>query len=227
MSRKLSEDLHNPYLFSEYKAGEYEYEVSADGKSATGSLKIAEDPERDSKAQASAGGEFRRDYKQMENDWAARLEDGEKVFVHIETDGVERPNAYMGYAIYESPDGTRDFDTFHMVNESRSEVASWEEEAAEWEESEEYDQFEEPIEAEETAELEEPEKSEECEQSDEPLNSVENDYAQSDAEISTEQETSYQEENGYLGDAATENASSESSYESESSMETTSSMGDD
>ena len=135
MSRKLSEDLHNPYLFSEYKAGEYEYEVSADGKSATGSLKIAEDPERDSKAQASAGGEFRRDknhewgaddgghligarfggetgeenltaqnrnlnrsdYKQMENDWAARLEDGEKVFVHIETDGVERPNAYMGY----------------------------------------------------------------------------------------------------------------------------------
>ncbi len=90
-------------------------------------------------------------------------------------------------AIYESPDGTRDFDTFHMVNESRSEVASWEEEAAEWEESEEYDQFEEPIEAEETAELEEPEKSEECEQSDEPLNSVENDYAQSDAEISTEQ----------------------------------------
>ena len=29
MSRKLSEDLHNPYLFSEYKAGEYEYEVSA------------------------------------------------------------------------------------------------------------------------------------------------------------------------------------------------------
>lgn len=265
MSRNLSEDLHNPYLFSEYKAGEYEYEVSADGKSATGSLKIAEDPERDSKAQASAGGEFRRgknhewgaddgghligarfggetgeenltaqnrnlnrsDYKQMENDWAARLEDGEKVFVHIETDGVERPNAYMGYAIYESPDGTRDFDTFHMVNESRSEVASWEEEAAEWEESEEYDQFEEPIEAEETAELEEPEKSEECEQSDEPLNSVENDYAQSDAEISTEQETSYQEENGYLGDAATENASSESSYESESSMETTSSMGDD
>ena len=124
MSRKLSEDLHNPYLFSEYKAGEYEYEVSADGKSATGSLKIAEDPERDSKAQASAGGEFRRgkdhewgaddgghligarfggetgeenltaqnrnlnrsDYKQMENDWAARLEDGEKVFVHIEAE---------------------------------------------------------------------------------------------------------------------------------------------
>ncbi len=31
----------------------------------------------------------------MENDWAARLEDGEKVFVHIETDGVERPNAYI------------------------------------------------------------------------------------------------------------------------------------
>lgn len=54
MSRKLSEDLHNPYLFSEYKAGEYEYEVSADGKSATGSLKIAEDPERDSKAQSGS-----------------------------------------------------------------------------------------------------------------------------------------------------------------------------
>lgn len=265
MSRNLSDDLHNPYLFSEHTAGEYAYEVHADGKSATGSLKIAENPARDSKAQASAGGDLRRgrdsewgaddgghligarfggstgeenltaqnqnlnrsDYKQMENEWAARLDAGEKVFVHIETDGADRPNAYMGYAIYESPDGTRDFDTFHMVNESRSEVASWEEEAAEWEESEEYDQFEEPIEAEETAELEEPEKSEECEQSDEPLNSVENDYAQSDAEISTEQETSDQEENGYLGDAATENASSESSYESESSMETTSSMDND
>ena len=266
MSRNLSEDLNNPYLFSEYKSGEYEYEVSADGKSATGSLKIADAPERDSKAQASAGGDFRRskdhewgaddgghligarfggetgeenltaqnrnlnrsDYKQMENDWAARLENGEKVFVHIETDGAERPNAYMGYAIYESPDGTRDFETFHMVNESRSEVARWEEEAAEWDESE-ADQFEETIEAEETAESEELEKSEEPEEpEEEQADSVENDYVQSDSEINTEQETSDQtEENEYLGDAATENVSSENSYESESSMESTSSMGDE
>lgn len=263
MSRNLSEDLNNPYLFSEYKSGEYEYEVSAGGKSATGSLKIADAPERDSKAQASAGGDFRRskdhewgaddgghligarfggetgeenltaqnrnlnrsDYKQMENDWAARLENGEKVFVHIETDGAERPNAYMGYAIYESPDGTRDFETFHMVNESRSEVAKWEEEAAEWDESE-ADQFEETIEAEETAESDELEKSEEPEE--EQADSVENDYVQSDSEINTEQETSDQtEENEYLGDAATENVSSENSYESESSMESTSSMGDE
>ena len=52
----------------------------------------------------------------MENEWAAHLEAGDKVFVHIETDGAQRPNAYMGYVIYESPDGTRDYDTFHMVN---------------------------------------------------------------------------------------------------------------
>ena len=68
----------------------------------------------------------RSSYKRMENEWAAHLKAGDKVYVHIETDSVQRPNAYMGYAIYESPNGTRSFETFHMVNESRTEIARWE-----------------------------------------------------------------------------------------------------
>ena len=36
----------------------------------------------------------------------------------------------MGYAIYETPEGTRDYDAFHMINESQSEIAQWEAEAA-------------------------------------------------------------------------------------------------
>lgn len=72
-------------------------------------------------------------YKRMENQWAAHLEAGDKVFVYIETDQPYRPEAYMGYVIYETPEGTRDYDTFHMINESQSEIARWEAEAeAEW-----------------------------------------------------------------------------------------------
>ena len=168
MARSMSEDLNNPYLFSENQAGVYTYETNEYGKTATGQLTLSQDPVRDSKAQGAAGGEQRRqsghdwgaddgghligarfggstgeenltaqnrnlnrsDYKAMENEWAGHLEAGDKVLVHIETDGAERPNAYMGYVIYEAPDGSRSLDTFHMVNESRTEVAKWEEEAA-------------------------------------------------------------------------------------------------
>lgn len=243
MSRKLSEDLNNPYLFTEYKAGEYEYgENSVGGKTATGSLQIAEDPARDGKAQSSAGGESRRsnghewgaddgghmigarfggetgeenltaqnrnlnrsDYKHMENEWVAHLEAGDKVFVHIETDDPQRPNAYMGYAIYESPNGTRDYDTFHMVNESRSEIARWEENAAEFEASEEYAKFRESID-----------------------NSESNNAQNYTGTVSTEDALSTVEKTGYLGGASTETVSSDNSRTSESSMETDSSMDKD
>ena len=73
----------------------------------------------------------------MENEWAKHLDAHEKVFVYIETDDPQRPNAYMGYVIYESPDGKRDYDTFHMVNESKTAVAQWEAEAEAFE-AEEY-----------------------------------------------------------------------------------------
>ena len=70
----------------------------------------------------------RSDYKRMENEWAEHLENGDKVFVSIETDAGDRPTAYMGYVIYESPDGTRDWDAFSFTNESRSEKERWDEE---------------------------------------------------------------------------------------------------
>ena len=241
MSRKLSDDLNNPYLFSEYQAGEYEYsENSVGGKTATGSLRIAEDPARDGKAQTAAGGDSRRssdhewgaddgghligarfggetgeanltaqnrnlnrsDYKHMENEWAAHLEAGDKVFVHIETDDPQRPNAYMGYAIYESPDGTRDYDTFHMVNESRSEIAQWEADAEAFEAAETY--------------------------SDVGVTSQEandsNDYL---GGASTDVESSTSTENGYLGSAASVETTSEVGQSSETSMDSDSSMDND
>lgn len=72
-------------------------------------------------------------YKRVENDWAAHLENGDKVYVHMETDSAERPNAYMGYAIYEAEDGTRTYETYHFVNEGKTSVAQWEEDAAQFE----------------------------------------------------------------------------------------------
>ena len=243
MARKLSEDLNNPYLFSEHKAGEYEYgENSVGGKTATGSLQIAKEPVRDSKSQTSAGGDSRRsnghewgaddgghmigarfggetgeenltaqnrnlnrsDYKQMENEWAAHLEAGDKVFVHIETDDQQRPNAYMGYAIYESPDGSRDYDTFHMVNESRSEIAHWEEDAAEFETSEEYAQFQ------------------------DSAQNVKQGNAQPYTGTEVEKESAtVTGENGYLGEASGETIAFETAYGNESSMDKDSTMDND
>lgn len=170
MSRSLLEDLNNPNLFKDNHEGEYDYgELEIGGKYATGSLKIADEPSRDSVAQSQAGGDLRRasdhdwgaddgghligarfggetgeenltaqnrnlnrgSYKRAENDWAQHLEKGDKVFVHIETDSADRPNAYMGYAIYESPSGERTFETYHFVNESQNSIAQWEQDAAE------------------------------------------------------------------------------------------------
>ena len=72
----------------------------------------------------------RSGYKHLENEWAQHLENGDKVFVHIETDSMERPSAYTGYCIYESEGEVRHYDTFHLVNESSDEIARWEADAA-------------------------------------------------------------------------------------------------
>lgn len=72
-------------------------------------------------------------YKHMENTWATHLEDGDKVFVHMETTAGERPDSYMGYAIYESPDGSRTFETYSYNNESSYEQSQWEEDFATYE----------------------------------------------------------------------------------------------
>ena len=167
MSRNFHDDIRDPNLFTENAAGNYQYETRADGgKSAAGSLRLADSAVRDNQAQASVGGDARRgkdhdwgpddgghligarfggspgeenltaqsrnlnrsDYKRMENEWAEHLNNGDKVFVFVETDGGDRPTAYMGYVIYESPDGTRDWDVFSFTNESRSEQERWDEE---------------------------------------------------------------------------------------------------
>lgn len=63
-------------------------------------------------------------YKRMENDWAQSLEDGNKVFVNVESyrsNESERPDAFMGYQITEHPDGSRDWEAFSFQNESPEE----------------------------------------------------------------------------------------------------------
>ena len=70
----------------------------------------------------------RGSYKQMENRWAAAQDAGDKVFVHSESfhsDQSQRPEAFMGYAIYEHPDGTREWEAFSYQNESSSTQQEW------------------------------------------------------------------------------------------------------
>ena len=74
-------------------------------------------------------------YKRMENGWAQHLEDGDKVFVHMETSEGDRPDAYLGYAIIEHPDGTREFETYSFLNESISQQEQWREGAEEYDEN--------------------------------------------------------------------------------------------
>lgn len=75
----------------------------------------------------------RSSYKAVENDWASHLKNKEKVYVHMETSGGERPDAYMGYAIFEAEDGTRTYETYHFVNESKGSIEQWENDAEEFE----------------------------------------------------------------------------------------------
>lgn len=70
----------------------------------------------------------RGSYKQMENGWAKSLEDGDKVFVDVETyksENNDRPDAYMGYSITEHADGNREWDAFSFQNESRERQEAW------------------------------------------------------------------------------------------------------
>lgn len=64
----------------------------------------------------------------MENEWASHLQAKDKVFVNVETAASDRPYAYMGYAIYESPDGKREYETFMYPNENREQQETWQQE---------------------------------------------------------------------------------------------------
>lgn len=154
--RSLLDDLADPDLFEDNEPGEYTYTETELGKSASGVLELADDPERDSVAQRSAGGEFRKpdddgghligarfggspstenleaqnrqlnrgEFKAVENELARSIEAGDKVFVDVESfrpTGSERPSAFMGYAITEHEDGTRDSQSFTFPNTSRQE----------------------------------------------------------------------------------------------------------
>lgn len=70
----------------------------------------------------------RGSYKIRENDWAESLENGDKVFVNIESyksNNSDRPDAFMGYSISEHPDGTREWDAFSYQNESAATQEEW------------------------------------------------------------------------------------------------------
>ena len=60
MSKAPSIDIRDPDLFDKYPPGEYSYGSNGYGKYACGTLQISDDPKRDPKAQAAAGGEARR-----------------------------------------------------------------------------------------------------------------------------------------------------------------------
>lgn len=67
-------------------------------------------------------------YKQAENSWAEAIRNGDKVFVNMESykpDNTDRPTAYMGYAIFESPDGTRRSEFYSFQNESKATMNEW------------------------------------------------------------------------------------------------------
>ena len=70
----------------------------------------------------------RGSYKIRENDWAESLENGDKVFVNIESyksNNSDRPDAFMGYSISEHTDGTREWDAFSYQNESAATQEEW------------------------------------------------------------------------------------------------------
>lgn len=67
-------------------------------------------------------------YKREENSWADALQEGNKVFLNAETykrEGIDRPDAYMGWTVTESPDGQRHWDAFSYTNESTETQDQW------------------------------------------------------------------------------------------------------
>ncbi len=72
----------------------------------------------------------RGEYKKMENEWAKSLENGERVYVDVNTyksNGSDRPDSFMGYSIAEDGSGTRSIDAFSFQNESVETQEEWEE----------------------------------------------------------------------------------------------------
>lgn len=68
-------------------------------------------------------------YKTLENEWASKLENGDRVFVNVDTyksNESDRPDAYMGYTITEDTEGKRTWDAFSYTNVSKEEQAEWE-----------------------------------------------------------------------------------------------------
>lgn len=67
-------------------------------------------------------------YKREENAWAEGLQEGDKIFANTETykrEGTERPDAYMGWTVTESPNGQRHWDAFSYTNESTETQDQW------------------------------------------------------------------------------------------------------
>ena len=70
----------------------------------------------------------RGEYKAMENELAEHVEDGDKVFLNVDAlrlDESERPDSFMGYAIFEHPDGSRDSKSFSFSTESKDAQDKW------------------------------------------------------------------------------------------------------
>lgn len=154
----FGELLDDPELFERFAEGDYTYETNAYGKHAYGSL-INETGERDVYAQQTlpgkprgydgshlianryhgAGGHENLDagtislnrgaYKSIENEWGRNLDEGEKVYVDVQTyhtNGSPVPDAWMGYSISEGVDGKRSWEAFSLTNASKAELEEWE-----------------------------------------------------------------------------------------------------
>ena len=134
--------LNDPELFEHFAEGDYTYETNAYGKHAYGNL-INETGERDVYAQQTLPGKpkgyenldagtislNRGAYKSIENEWGRKLDEGEKVYVDVQTyhtNGSPVPDAWMGYSISEGVDGKRQFETFCLTNASKAELEEWE-----------------------------------------------------------------------------------------------------
>lgn len=78
----------------------------------------------------------RGSYNHLEKSWQNAINNGDKVYVNIETsrsNGSERPDVYMGYSIAEHPNGTREWDAFSYQNESSAQQEEWNRELEEFE----------------------------------------------------------------------------------------------
>ena len=76
----------------------------------------------------------RGSYNRLEKSWQESLNNGDKIFLNVETPrdtNADRPDAYMGYTITEHQDGSREWDAFSYANASKREQAEWNQDSAE------------------------------------------------------------------------------------------------